>query len=70
MTLVPLTKAWQEYWDVFLHWLQKKAKVPELVVQQAIQTSLLATQEVRSRKNERERSRRRNQSEWSTDGNC
>lgn len=70
MTLVPLTKAWQEYWDVFLHWLQKKAQAPELVVQQAIQTCLLATQEVRSRKNERERSRRRNESEWSTDGNC
>lgn len=70
ITLVPLTKAWEEYWEVFLHWLQKKAKAPELVVQQAIQTCLLATQEVRARKNERERSRRRNQSTWSTEGNC
>ena len=47
MTLVPMTKTWEEYWEVFFHWLQKKAKAPELVVQQAIQTCLLATQEVR-----------------------
>ena len=38
-----MTKAWEEYWEVFLHLLQKKAKAPELVVQQAIQTCFLAT---------------------------
>ena len=69
MTLVPMTKAWEEYWEVFLHWLQRKAKAPELVVQQAIQTCLLATQEVRARTNERERSRRRSPSQWSTEVN-